>query len=232
MREHLQSLLSAILALTAAAIGVVLVHREFYSAVRPNTVELGLPRYLPGWRELVATGRVVGDSGAAVKIVEFSDLECPVCRSFDRSLREVRKRHPKEVALVFVHFPLPGHRFARPAAQAAECANRAGRFAEFVETVYDKQDSLGLKPWTSYAQGAGIADTLTFAHCVAESAAMPQIEAGIALGKKIGVHGTPTVVVNGWRFGSPPAEADLQRTVASLLAGERPFSGDGANARP
>jgi protein-disulfide isomerase len=195
-------------------------------------VDQGPPTYLPSWRDLIANGVLEGDSTAVVKLVEFSDLECPVCRQFERNVRSVRAKYPKEVSVVFVHFPLPQHRFARPAARAAECADRSGRFAEFVALAYDKQDSLGLKPWTSYALEAGVRNTARFARCVADASPVPRIDDGVALAHRMGVRGTPTVIVNGWRFSSPPAEAELIRTVAALIAGDRPFAfGGSSNGR-
>jgi protein-disulfide isomerase len=232
MRDRFQSLLAAILALTSIVIAVVLVHREFYAAqaVRPFAVEFGPPKYIPTWENVLASGVFVGDTNSKVTIVEFSDLECPVCRGFDRTMRDVKNKYPRDVALVFVYFPLTQHRFARPAARAAECANSAGRFREFVSVVYDKQDSLGLKPWASYAREAGIGDTSAFLNCVAETATVARIDSGIALGRKIGVHGTPTGLVNGGMFSSPPADTELIRSVGMLLAGKRPFDNVQASA--
>jgi hypothetical protein len=74
----------------------------------------------------------------------------------------VRARYPKDVGLFFVHFPLPMHRFARPAARATECAGLQGKFGQMVDAVYNKQDSLGLKSWSDYGRDAGVADTVAF----------------------------------------------------------------------
>jgi len=173
---------------------------------------------------MVHDGVMVGDSAARVKIIEFSDLECPVCRRFQQTVRVVQAKYPKDVAVVFVHFPLPMHRFARPAARAGECAGN--QFAAFVNLVYRKQDSLGLKPWTSYATEAGIRDTVPFAACVHATDPVPRIESGVALGLRMGIRGTPTIIVNGWRLQATPSEEELMRTVDALIAGKEPFPAD------
>jgi protein-disulfide isomerase len=49
--------------------------------------------------------------------------------------------YPTEVAVVFHHFPLNGHRFARAAALAGDCAAAQGRFAEMKEQLFARQDS-------------------------------------------------------------------------------------------
>ena len=69
-----------------------------------------------------------------------------------------------------MHYPLPTHRFAEPAALAAECAGEQGRFAEFVGAVYAGQDSLGLKPWWEYARIATVQDSLLrYVNCLRAS---------------------------------------------------------------
>ncbi len=53
---------------------------------------------------------------------------------------------------------------------------------------------------------------------------MPRVVEGETLGKKIGVQGTPTVIINGWRLGRPPSEAELDGMVKTILAGKSPVS--------
>jgi protein-disulfide isomerase len=173
----------------------------------------------------------LGPAGAPIQTVEFTDFECPYCRQFHATLRSVRQRFGESVAVNLVHFPLPMHRFAFPAARAAECAERQGRFSWFVDVVYGKQDSLGLKTWTSYAKDAQVGDTALFLRCVTDTARVPRIDAGVALGKRINIVSTPTVIVNGWRIDGTPPESLVIRVVSDLLTGREPFSrSDGGRA--
>jgi len=114
-----------------------------------------------------------------------------------------------------VHYPLGAHKFAMPAARAAECAREQGRFAEYITQVYAKQDSLGLKPWLDFAKETAIPDIIDFSECVAEKAEVPNIAGGIALGKTIGVRGTPTIIINGWRYPMPPTDELSRSSVPS-----------------
>ena len=125
----------------------------------------------------------------------------------------------------FVHFPLDFHRFARPAARAAECAAAQDRFDEFADALFEKQDSLGLKPWGAYANAARVPDVLAFDRCVADTVTVARIENGRALGKQLDVQGTPTVLVNGWRLPMPPDSAELSSIISEVLAGKRPVQG-------
>ena len=155
--------------------------------------------------------------------VRQSDLECPACRAFHRALGSVLAAHSKDVSAVFVHYPLAQHRFAMAAARAVECAAAVGQFAQLVASFYDKQDSLGLKSWGSYAREAHIRDTTSIAKCATSSARVARVEAGLAYGNRIGVQFTPTIIINGWRLAGTPSQLELERIVQALLKGEVPF---------
>jgi protein-disulfide isomerase len=53
-------------------------------------------------------------------------------------------RHPRDVRIVFRHFPLRIHRLAIQAAKAAECASDQGRFQSMSDALYAHQDSVGI----------------------------------------------------------------------------------------
>jgi len=171
---------------------------------------------MTNWREALDAGRVIGPSTAPLKLIEFADLECPFCRSFHKVVLSVLAKYPEDVALVFVHAPLNGHRFAHPAARAAECAQDQGRFALFVDHLYTGQDSPGLKTWVAFARDAGVQDTSRFAQCAASNATMEIAERGTEVARKLEIRGTPTVLLNDWRFGSPPSVEELETAIDSL----------------
>lgn len=198
-----------------------IVKREFFS---PPTVALGgsasrAPTFNTQWREVLSYGIELGNPGSPVKLVEFTDLECPFCSRFHQSvLPAILEQFDGKVSAVFVHFPLDNHRFAQPAARAAECAGEQEAFASFVESVFAKQDSLGLRSWGSYAVDASVADTIRFNACLRTPNGLARIAAGRAAAIRFGVRGTPGIMVNGWLFPVPPSEADLSRTIAKVIA--------------
>jgi protein-disulfide isomerase len=121
---------------------------------------------------------------------------------------------------MFVHFPLPMHRFARGAAVASECALRAGKFDDIQRTFFEKQDSLGLKSWGSFARDIGIGDTVSFNACV-RTESFARIDSGVAIGGRLAVTGTPTVFVNGYRFAGLTGDG-FRRMVDRIVAGKPP----------
>lgn len=224
MRETIDRVLSVLLVAACAGMALTLVHREFFVAPVVSPSARG-SEFLPKWRDIVQQGRLIGQADAPVVIVEFTDLQCPFCRTFNRTLQGIRQKFNEKVSYVFVHTPLPGHRFAQQAARAAECANQSGRFLEALDAMFDDQAAFGTKPWGSYALTAGIADTARFARCIADTTELPIVKAGLEAAQRFEIRATPTVILNGWRYGSAPSDTELSRAINDLLAGRRPYAG-------
>ena len=211
--------------LTLAAVGVAsaLVHREF---IRPGEQASAGGRAFAAeqveraeWDAVQREGIRVGSESASITIVEFSDFECPYCRRFDSTMRALPDEWQQQVARVLVHFPLDQHRFAVPAAIAAECAHEQGAFSPMERVLFAKQDSFGLKPWTSYAIEANIPDTATFASCMQRVPPHERIARGRALAESLAVRATPTLYVNGWRLSHSPRSNELMRLLEAARTG-------------
>ncbi len=215
---------SIVLACCAILIAGTMVQRQFGAGTRKNeSITDARVTAFSQWSEVQSAGRLLGPEGAKVQIVEFSDLECPFCKRFHRALGAVRSKYSADVSLRFVHFPLSMHKFARQAASAAECAHEQGRFGEFIESVFEDQDSLGLRSWGSFAAGAAVADTVRLVTCVRDAVYTDAVDSASRMAERFGVQSTPTVVINGWRLAIPPTEPQLLSIVAEVL--------DGANAQ-
>ena len=128
LADRLDRGLTGVLVIVAVVMTGTAIHREFFTSSTSSGFQSGPPVAEHNWREALPVGVRAGDVNAPVTIVEFADLECPACRSFQGVLNEVMQKHQQDVSLVFVHYPLPGHRFALAAARAAECALSANRF--------------------------------------------------------------------------------------------------------
>ncbi|HJQ12591.1 MAG TPA: thioredoxin domain-containing protein [Gemmatimonadaceae bacterium] len=223
MAFNFDRVLSSLLTLAAIAVAAVLVKREFFSRGTTGSIDEP-PQYVPSWTASFESGHKSGEPNAPVRILELSDFECPFCRRFDSTLKVTEIRFPHSVQVSFVHFPLPMHRFAVPAARAAECAANQGTFAAMHDVLFAQQDSLGLKSWNALADEAGVPDTVKFGLCLKQQTNFPPIDSGKAYGERIGVHGTPTVIINGWRLPAPPTPDELASIVQSIEAGKSAFA--------
>ncbi len=147
----------------------------------------------------------LGDSKAPVTLVEFSDFECPVCRSLHDVLRGMLPNYP-QVRVVFKDFPLESlHPWARTAALGGHCAyeQNPSAFWKVYDLIYDQQELISASnAWTKMTDFAGQAglNADAFRACMASPAAGAAIEASKANGQRLEVGSTPTVFVNGRRM--------------------------------
>jgi protein-disulfide isomerase len=149
---------------------------------------------------------VKGPADAKVTIVEFSDFQCPYCRRGYETMEQLAKAYPKDVKIVFKHFPLPFHNEAEPASKAAWAAQQQGKFWEYHEELFKNQDKLGAEYYVELAKSLKL-DVDKFKKDMASEAAAKQIKVDTEIGQKNGIQGTPGFFVNGVAVkGAYPAE--------------------------
>jgi protein-disulfide isomerase len=224
MKSKWELLSTGILVICALSITALLFKREFF-ATSASVPRAQKTTQVSDWEHYVGNGSRIGQTSAEVQLLEFADFECPYCRAFHDSFKAVEANHPGHIALTYVHFPIAGHRFALPAARMAECARDQDRFPEMYDELFEGQDQFGLKPWDDYATAAGVPDIAAFDACIKKTDPVPRVEEGKALGAKLDVQGTPTIVINGWKLGRPPNEQELDGMVKRILAGKSPVDG-------
>ena len=142
---------------------------------------------------------VRGAPGGRIVIVEFSDFQCPFCRSAVDHVNRVLAAYPQDVQLVYRHFPLDAlHPMARLAAQASECAGAAGRFWAYHDRLF-AETTFSAQRLTDIARDVGI-DVGGFERCLDGDWARGRVVEDVEAGRRVGVSGTPTFFVNGRRL--------------------------------
>lgn len=150
-----------------------------------------------------------GSKDAKVKIVEFSDFQCPFCSRAAKTVSELKKIYGKKVEFAFKQYPLPMHPQARPASEAALCVNEQGsdKFWKFHDAAFAHQDKLDAESLKKYAKDSGVKMD-QFNKCFDEKKFAKDVDADMAYGNKIGVRSTPTFFINGKPVaGAQPIEA-------------------------
>lgn len=150
---------------------------------------------------LSAQDHIRGDANAPVKLIEYSDLECPFCKTFHPELQQVMQQYGNKVAWVYRHFPLPFHQNAQKEAEAAECVGDQGgndKFWQFVDTVFQRTTSNGtgfaLDKLGPLAAELGL-DQAKFQQCLDSGKYTKLVQDEAAGGGAAGVQGTPTTFV-------------------------------------
>lgn len=140
----------------------------------------------------------MGDPGAVVTIVAFSDFQCPHCKTFhEQVFPALRRLYGDDVRWVFVNRFFPsGHQFAERAAIGGECAARQGRFWEYADYIFANQERLGDGIVDDAAGSVGL-DAASYAQCVSGRETASEVAADQAEAARLDVGGTPYFLVNG-----------------------------------
>lgn len=177
-----------------------------------------------------------GLASSNVKIIEYSDLQCPFCRKFyEETEKKLVEEYKDQVLFAFKHYLLPptAHPQALPSAIAIECARDQGKFWELLGKIFDEQQALD----PAVAQGSYSTVSFTdtqlkdwaanvnlnmnlFNTCLADADGAKEdlINADQAEGVNFLVQGTPGIFVNHYFFGGAfPYEA-IQPIIEQELA--------------
>ena len=157
-----------------------------------------------------------GPADALVTIMEFSDFQCPSCKRAQQALGQVMKEFDGQVRLVHRDYPVPSHKGAFPAAEAARCAAAQGAFWEYHDLLFVAQPDFARDDLLRYAERIGL-ERASFAECLDTARFRDAVEQDMTEGRALGITGTPTFFVNGRRLvGAMPVEAFRQAVRAAL----------------
>ncbi len=149
----------------------------------------------------------LGNENAKVKLIEYSDFQCPACRAFSVVFPEVYtyindKYGEGSLSLTYKYFPLTSiHRNAIISAQSAEAARLQNKFWDLEKVLFEKQDEWGealdaKSKIENYAKDLGL-DIDKFIKDRDSQDVVNTINNSLAEAVKLGLNHTPTVFMNG-----------------------------------
>ncbi len=149
-----------------------------------------------------AQDHIRGNIRAKAILVEYSDLECPFCKQFHKTIQTVMtKFNQNDVAWVYRHFPLDSlHSKARKEAEASECAAGLGgndgfwKFTDRLFEVTPANNGLEASELPNIAEYIGL-NRSAFETCLASGKYAAKVEAQYQTGISAGVKGTPYSVI-------------------------------------
>ncbi len=150
------------------------------------------------------TDHIMGNPDAPIKLVEYSDMDCPFCTRFHNTMKQIIAEYGDsgKVAWIYRHLPLSGHIHADEEAIASECVARLGnndKFWLFVDTALSDISSSSTelfdpKPLTDLAVSIGI-DQTAFATCLQNRTYESDVLRDLSEAESSGARGTPFTVV-------------------------------------
>ncbi|MCA9631027.1 MAG: thioredoxin domain-containing protein, partial [Myxococcales bacterium] len=168
-----------------------------------------------------------------IQIHIFSDLQCPFCKRVNPTLEQLEKDFKNQVQFVWHNFPLPFHKDAALAAEAAMEVFRqkgAKAFWHYIDAVFEAQATgIGRDVLEQLAKKEGVSMP-RFTDALDQHSHQADIQADKALATKIGISGTPAFVVGGYFISGAQPYAKFKRAVKRALEdrklGRKPGAGN------
>lgn len=148
---------------------------------------------------------IKGNKDATVKLVEYSDFECPACANFSTVVEQVMVAYGDQLAFEYKHFPLMQiHPHAEAAARAAEAAGQQGKFFEYHDVLFKEQQSWSKVAvpgalFVKYAEDLGL-DIEKFKNHQRSNILRDKVRSEFAEARELGLTGTPSFFLNGERM--------------------------------
>lgn len=152
-------------------------------------------------KEVSNDERIRGNKNAKITLVEYSDFECPFCKSFHPTTQELIKTYGDKIRLVFRDYPLPFHANAQKEAEAGRCIAELGgseAFWNYTDKIFERTTSNGtgfaLKDLGPLASEIGV-DQQSFQKCLDSEKYAKAVKDEMAEGNTAGVSGTPSTFI-------------------------------------
>lgn len=200
---------------------------------------------------VTAKDKVLGSPNAPVSLIEYSDLECPACKEYHKSLHELMDVYGKEkkVNWVYRHFPLYKpvkradgstfvlHSKAGKEAEAAECAYELGgntAFWSFIDRIFaitPANNGLDLARLPEVASSIGLSIG-KFNECLQSSKYADFIDKSYNEALKAGAKGTPYTVALSQKKITDDKQTEILRSFANRIEQIYPGQSIPSNVMP
>ena len=163
----------------------------------------------------------IGPVDAPITIITFADYQCPFCSRGTETLKELVAKKGDYIRIILRDFPLPSHKDAKMAAEAAECADEQGKFWEYSELLFSNQQSLTSENLQEYATRIGL-NREQFGECLNSGEQRQEVDKDIADAKMAGISSTPSILINGYYIAGIPSLDYLEEVIATIEQGKVP----------
>ena len=145
---------------------------------------------------------IYGNSEAVISFIEYSDFECPYCKTFHQTVKKVIEAYNGKVNWVYRHYPLQFHNpGAQKEAEASECVAALGgneAFWKYINLIYERTKSNGkgfpLEQLAPLAEEIGL-EKQTFQECLDSGKYAERVQNDLSEGANSGISGTPGTIL-------------------------------------
>ncbi len=177
----------------------------------------------------------LGQTGAKIAIIEFSDFECSYCREFHNEgalSGALATFGSGTVEYLFKALPNPAHQNSEFLAHAAKCAAKTlsgAAYFEMVDAAFSATGSIGdAISSLALASGSGEIDRAAFESCADSRETAEATEKDVGQGVFLRVRSTPSLVIANLRNGryslleGKTDQARIEREISAVLASPDP----------
>ena len=177
------------------------------------------------------TDHARGAEKPLVTITEYSDYQDLRSGSFAKVLDQLLDQHPDDVRVVSRIFPLIAvNDKAALAAQAAEAAAEQGKFWDMYHLLYAQQANWvdlsveDFEQWLSAQASAFGMDMDQFRADLEREDIVANVQEAWEGGQKMGLPGTPLILINGQIYGGPRDYNSLNDIIQLIALGQRQYT--------
>lgn len=150
-------------------------------------------------RKIDETDHIIGNLGAPVELIIYSDFQCPFCADFAATVKMAINAFGGKIVVAYRHFPLTAiHDNALAAAIASECAAEQGKFWEMYDKLFSDNEA-GRMSATQFKDDAKELklNQVKFNKCLDTEKYKDKVMSEMLEGRNAGVTGTPGSFLNG-----------------------------------
>ncbi len=152
---------------------------------------------------------IYGNPEAPISLIEYSDFECPFCKKFHPTPKQVVEAYNGQVNWVYRHYPLDFHNpLAQKESEASECAGELGgndAFWKYTDLLYERTKSNGkglpIESLGPMAEEIGL-NQGEFQDCLDSGRYTERVQEDLREGASSGITGTPGSILLNNQTGS------------------------------
>jgi protein-disulfide isomerase len=149
-------------------------------------------------RPALDSDHILGNPNAEISLIEYTDFECPFCKTFHETAHKLVEAYDGKVNWIFRHYPLGFHNpAAQKEAEASECVAELGgqdAFWKFADALYANSglNGKGIEPekFLTLVDEAGVKRD-EFQACLDSGKHTNRVQQNFNDGSNSGITGTP-----------------------------------------